>query len=163
VSYGLLGAAPAGAIAGAFRPSLGRWELGAGVLGAPKRAAEYIGRVVYVSVVAGRLTACGWLFPSRSRPDLALCAGLLLGSIRARGNGFVEDAPPVSNVWLAAEAGAAARFPVTPNVALRLGISLLVPAQRQSYTVTRGGLPETAFENSLAAGLFELGPELRFP
>lgn len=163
VSYGLLGAAAAGAVSGALRPSLGRWELGVGVLGAPNRAATYIERTVYVSMVAGRLTGCGWLFPSRSRPDVGLCAGLLLGRLRARGDGFDEDAPPVSNAWLAFEGGAAARFPVTPNFALRLGISLLVPSRRQTFTVTRAGRPEAAFRSTAAAGLLELGPELRFP
>lgn len=159
-SYGLLGVAPAFAVAGAVRGGIGRWELAAGALGAPNRAVEHLDGVVHVSVVAGRLGGCGWLFPSRSRPDVAICVGLLLGRMRARGDGFDSDAPAVHDAWFAAEAGAAARFPLTRNVALRLGISLLVPSRSQTYTVAGGG---TAFQSSPAAGLLEAGPELRFP
>jgi hypothetical protein len=162
-SYGLLGAAPVLAVAGAVRVSSGRWELGAGALGAPKRAVEYIGRVVYVSVVAGRLVGCGWLFSSRSRPDVGFCAGMLLGRMRARGDGFDDDAPVARATWFAAEAAAAGRLPLTANLAVRLGISLVVPSRSQRYTVTMAGTPRTAFRSSPAAGLFEAGPELRFP
>jgi hypothetical protein len=158
--YGLLGAAPVGAVTGAIRGGIGRWELGAGVLGAPNRAVEHIGGAVYVSVVAGRLVGCGWLLAARLRPDLAFCAGLLLGRLRARGDGFDDDAPVVHDAWFAAEAAAAGRFPLTANVALRLGISLIVPSRSQRYTVAGGG---TAFQSSPAAGLLEAGPELRFP
>lgn len=163
VGYGLLGAAATAAAAGAVRPSLGRWELGAGVLGAPNRAVDYFDGAVYVSLVAGRLVGCGWLFPSSARPDLALCAGILVGRIRARGEGFDDDAPVVTDPWVAAEAGVAARFPVTPNIALRLGISLVVPSRRQRYTVAGVAGGGTAFSSSPAAGLLEGGPELRFP
>jgi hypothetical protein len=160
LSYGLLGAAPVVAVSGALRASIGRWELGAGALGAPNRAVDYLGRAVYVSVVAGRLAGCGWLFPSRDRPDVALCAGALLGRLRARGDGFDRDAPVAADLWLAYEAGAVGRLPLTQNIALRLGISVLVPSRSQSYEVAGAG---TAFESSPAAGLLELGPELRFP
>jgi hypothetical protein len=80
--------------------------------------------------------------------------------MRARGDGFDRDAPVVTDAWFAAEAGAAGRFPLTPNVALRFGISLIVPSRSQEYTVAGAG---TAFESSPAAGLLEAGPELRFP
>jgi hypothetical protein len=162
-SYGLLGAAPVGAVAGALRAGSGRWELGVGVLGAPNRTVEYIERAVYVSVVAGRLVGCGWLVSSRTRPDLAFCAGLLLGRLRARGDGFDHDAPPVTSPWFAAEAGATGRFPFTHNLALRFGISLIVPSRSQKFTVIRGGTPSTAFRSSPVAALLEAGPELRFP
>jgi hypothetical protein len=159
-SYGLLGAAPVGAATGALRGGIGRWELGAGALGAPNRAVEHIGRLVYVSVVAGRLVGCGWLFAARRRADVAVCTGVLLGRLRARGEGFDSDAPVVRNAWFALEAGAAGRLPLTSNLALRVGISLIVPSRSQEYTVAGAG---TAFQSTPAAGLVEAGPELRFP
>jgi hypothetical protein len=161
--YGLLGAAPVGAVTGAVRFGIARWELGVGALGAPNRTVEYIERAVHVSIVAGRLVGCGWLFSSHSRPDLGFCAGVLLGRIRARGDGFDHDAPVVEDGWFAAEAGAVGRFPLTANIAVRLGISLIVPSRSQEYTVRLGGTPRPAFRSSPAAGLFEAGPELRFP
>jgi hypothetical protein len=161
--YGLLGAAPVGAVTGAVRVGIGRWELGAGALGAPNRAVEYIDGVVYVSMVAGRLVGCGWLFSSRTRPDLGLCGGVLLGRMRARGNGFDLDAPVATDAWFAAEAGVAARMPLTANLAFRFGISLIVPSRSQQYTVRLEATPRTAFRSSPAAGLLEVGPELRFP
>jgi hypothetical protein len=161
--YGLLGAAPVGAVTGAVRVGIGRWELGVGALGAPNRSVEYIERFVHLSVVAGRLVGCGWLFSSRSRPDVGFCAGVLLGRMRARGDGFDENAPVAQDAWFAAEAGAAGRFPLTANIAVRLGISLIVPSRSQEYTVRLEGTPRPAFRSSPAAGLFEVGPELRFP
>lgn len=158
-AYGLLGNAPVGAVSGAVRAQLARWELGAGALFAPHRRVEYLGRAVVLSVLAGRLGACAWLSPSRSRPDIALCAGALLGRLRGEGRGFYRDST-ANELWLAAEAGAAVRVPIVSNVALRLGISAIVPSRRQEFTVLRAG---TAFESSPAAGLLELGPELRFP
>jgi hypothetical protein len=161
--YGLLGAAPVGAVTGAVRVGIGRWELGAGALGAPNRAVEYIDGVVYVSMVAGRLVGCGWLFSSRTRPHLGFCGGVLLGRMRARGNGFDLDAPVATDAWFAAEAGVAARMPLTANLAFRFGISLIVPSRSQRYTVRLEATPRTAFRSSPAAGLLEVGPELRFP
>jgi hypothetical protein len=160
LSYGLLGAAPVPVFSAALRPSIGRWEIGAGALGAPNRAVTYLGGVVYVSVVGGRLTGCGWLFPSPSNPDVALCAGVSIGRIRARGDGFDLDAPVATDLWVAYEAGVGGRLPLSRNVVIRLGISLLVPSRSQRYEVRGAG---NAFESSLAAFLFELGPELRFP
>jgi hypothetical protein len=160
ITYGLLGAAPAFAVSGALRGGIGRWELSAGALWAPNRTVEYLGGVVHVSVLAGRLGGCAWLLPSRARPDLALCAGVLLGRVRGLGEGFDEPRPAANDLWFAAEAGASARFPLVSKLALRLGISLVVPSRTQRFTVARA---DVAYRSSPAAGLLELGPELRFP
>jgi hypothetical protein len=158
-AYGLLGAAPVGGVSGALRGGLERWELSAGALWAPNRTVAYPPGVVHVSVLAGRLGACAWLFPSRARPDVALCAGLLLGSVRGRGEGFDQDLPAASDLWFAGEAGAVARIPIASKLALRLGISVVVPSRPQRFAVVGAGM---AFRSSPAAGLLEVGPELRF-
>jgi hypothetical protein len=159
IAYGLLGPAPVGALSGAVRLGIGRWEVGAGALWAPNRTVSHLTGVVHVSVLAGRLGGCAWLFPSPSQPDVGLCAALLLGLVRGLGEGFDEPLPAANELWIAGEAGAASRWPLVSNLALRFGISAVIPSRTQRFTVIRGG---TAFKSSPAAVLLELGPELRF-
>jgi hypothetical protein len=83
----------------------------------------------------------------------------LLGLVRGLGEGFDEPLPAANELWIAGEAGAASRWPLVSNLALRFGISAVIPSRTQRFTVIRGG---TAFKSSPAAVLLELGPELRF-
>jgi hypothetical protein len=158
-AYGLLGGALVGTLGGAVRPRWGHWELAAGALWAPGRTVDYSPGTVSLSLVAGRAEGCGWLRDSARRPDLGLCAGFLAGALRGHGRGFREEGSAV-DAWLALEAGVAGRWPLSSNFALRLGISLLVPTRKQSFSVKELG---SAYESSPVAGVAELGPELRFP
>ena len=158
--YGLLGTAVVGSLSGAVRPRLGHFELALGGLWAPHRTVDYEPGRVVLSIAAGRLDACAWLRTETTRrPDLGLCAGFLAGRLRAEGRDFLTT-DTANDAWFAVEAGVHGRWPLTPNVALQLGISLVVPTRAQEFTVANAG---TAFESSPVAGLLELGPELRFP
>ena len=158
-AYGLLGRAVVGTLAGAVRPRLGHFELVLGGLWAPHRTVEYEPGRVLLSLAAARLDACAWLGPAPERPDLALCAGFLAGRLRADGRGYLHT-DTANDAWFAFETSAQGRWPLAPNLALQLGISLVVPTRQQSFTVANAGV---AFESSPVAGVLELGPELRFP
>jgi hypothetical protein len=158
-AYGLLGSALVGTLSGAVRPRLGHFELALGGLWAPNRSVDYPPGRVLMSLLAGRIQGCAWLRPDVARPDLGLCAGLLAGSLRASGDGYLYDFP-VSNAWFAFEASGEARLPLSRNAALQLSISLAVPTRQQSFTVENAGV---AAESSPVAGLLGVGPELRFP
>lgn len=158
-AYGLLGSALVGTLSGAVRPRLGHFELALGALWAPNRAVEYEPGRVLLSLAAARLDACAWLEAGTVRPDGGLCAGFLAGRLRAQGRGYLET-NAANEAWFAFETSAQGRWPLTPNLALQLGISLVVPTRTQSFTVANAGV---AFESSPVAGVLELGPELRFP
>jgi hypothetical protein len=156
--YGLLGDALVGALAASFRGQLEHWEVSLGGLWAPDRTVSYLERSVHLSLLSARLGACGWLKPRRSGPDAGLCTGLYLGSVRGRGDGFDPD-ETAAEAWFAFEAGVAGRVPLTDKLALRLGISAVIPFRQQTFSVTGAGV---AFASSDAALLLAFGPELGF-
>ena len=158
-AYGLLGPAFVGTLSGAVRPRLGHFELALGGLWAPNRTVEHAPGRVFMSLAAGRLAGCAWLQTDVAQPDLGLCVGFLAGALRAEGDGYAENYPP-RDAWFALEAGTQGRWPFTRNLAINMGISLLIPTRRQSFTVANAGV---AFETSPVAAWLEVGPELRFP
>ncbi|HEY3493478.1 MAG TPA: hypothetical protein VGK73_02285 [Polyangiaceae bacterium] len=156
--YGLLGDAFVGVLAVAGRPRWSRWELALGGLWAPNRTLDYLDASVSVSLWSARAEGCAWGSRSALRPDVAVCLGFLAGSLSGRGEGYGDDFP-ASDAWFAFEAGAAGRWPFGSKLALRLGISALIPTRQQAFAIAGAG---NAFESSDAALLLELGPELTF-
>lgn len=100
-----------------------------------------------------------WARADGAQADLGLCAGFLVGRIQAEGRGYLRS-ETANDAWFALQGGGRGRWSFSPNLAIALEISLLVPTRRQEFTVANAGV---AFESHPIAGLLELGPELRFP
>jgi hypothetical protein len=155
---GLLGSSVVGTVGGGVRPTFGRWELSATALWAPGRTLDYLDATVHLSLLAGRLEACGWLSRAVAHPNLGFCLGALVGALRGRGHGFDRDLP-ANEPWVAFEGGAVARLPLGARWSIRAAISALATTGRHEFTVGGAG---TAFESGTWAGLVEIGPELHF-
>lgn len=158
-AYRLVGDGVAPTLSVAFRPRVDRWEAAVGALWAPYGSSDYLDHSIAISLLSGRLGGCAWLQRSRARADLGLCAGFSVGNLHARGKGFPTE-ESANDVWLAFDAGAAGRLPLTRKWAVRFTISTIFPTRAQTYTAA--GTTEEV-DHSPAAALVELGPELTFP
>jgi hypothetical protein len=106
---------------------------------------------------AGALRGCGVL--GRTRMEAALCGGLELGDLWARGDGL--DAPAtVHALWLAPTLGVRPRVVLHPRVALGGVIDLLVPLRRHRYGVADVGVVHGV---APIAARFGLALQVRLP
>lgn len=160
-AYGLVGAVGTVSVAAAARPRWGRFELGVGALFVPPRSFAHGVGFVDVTLLTGRLEGCYWLTPLGTALGAGACGGLMIGGLygEARGDYYRTDSD--THFWIAAEAAGIARFELGGPLALRFGLSLVVPTQKgHTFSFTDTGV---AFETAPAAILAELGPEVRFP
>ena len=128
--------APVGLATIAVRPaSILSLEIGG--LFIPTQGLELQGGTVEVGMLAAGAAACLW--PYRTpRIDVGGCAGVLAGSIRAEGRGYLVDGG-ASRPWFAARAAAVAEGPLVGLLGWTAGAGLpFRPSARASGSRERG-------------------------
>jgi hypothetical protein len=141
--YGLLGPAWSPLVGLGAGLDSRQFRLGLEVFSLLPRKTTFASGRVSLWLAGGRVEACTWS-----------ALGLL------RGHGARFDVERTSfQPWFAALLAVAGVVPVTPRWALRARLSAWIPLAQNRFRVDGVG---QAFESEAAAGLLDIGPELRF-
>jgi len=156
--YGLLGPTVSESFGGEGRLRFGHAELSLGGFAGPARSVDYAPGSVAVNLAAGHVGLCAYLDARGDRLELGACATLLLGQLRASGEGFYED-KQASSFWIAGAIGATLAVPLARHWALRVGLDAVIPFRQYTLEVDRVGV---VFDSSALGLALAFGPEFRF-
>jgi hypothetical protein len=157
LGFGIFDQGTSGFFGGAVRPHFANFEPYAGVLWVPSRSVPEATRHVELTLLGPRFGACYWLTRPPRTVGFAGCAGALIGFLTVRGHGFNIDKRS-SELWLAGEAGLAARLALAGPVELRFALSATFSPRRTFSAEGVGVVHEIGPISALA----ELGPEFHF-